>query len=117
MELIPALLHGRRILSLPEVADATVQDLNRKSMTRRAKYLSKPLVHFLQRWKKEYLVDLLEYQKMKSLNAGQEVIHEGDVVSIHDSTQKKRMSEAGICEITDTRKGSRSAWSGSENKL
>ena len=32
------LLHGRRILSLPEVTDVTVQELNRENMTRRAKY-------------------------------------------------------------------------------
>ena len=31
------LLHGRRIPSLPEVADVTVQELNRESMTTRAK--------------------------------------------------------------------------------
>ena len=85
------LLHGRRILSLPEVADVTVQEQRkyRESMTRRAKYLSTLLVHFWRRWKKEYLVGLREYHWMKSLNAGQEVIHEGDVVSIHDSTLKK----------------------------
>ena len=32
------LLLRRRILSLPEVADVTVQELNRESMTRRAKF-------------------------------------------------------------------------------
>ena len=40
------LLHGRRILSLLEVADVTVQEMNRESMTRRAKCLSTVLVHF-----------------------------------------------------------------------
>ena len=33
---------------------------------------------------------------MKSLNAGQEVIHEGDVVSIHDSTLKKGFWRRGL---------------------
>ena len=94
------LLHGRRILSLPEVADVTVQELNRESMTRRAKYLSTLLVHFWRRWKKEYLVGLREYHRnrMKSLNAGQEVIQEGDVVSIHDSTLKKGFWRLGLVE-------------------
>ena len=84
------LLHGRRIPSLPEVADVTVQELNRESMTRRAKYLSTLLVHFWRWWKKEYLVGMREYHRMKSLNAGQEVIHEGDVVSIHDDSTLKK---------------------------
>ena len=54
--------------------------------------MSTLLVHFWRRWKKEeYLVGLREYHRMNSLNAGQEVIHEGDVVSIHDnSTLKNR---------------------------
>ena len=92
------LLHGRRILSLPEVADVTVQELNRETMTRRAKYMSTLLVHFWRRWKKEYLVGLREYHRMKSLNAGQEVIQEGDVVSIHDSTLKKGFWRLGLVE-------------------
>ena len=33
---------------------------------------------------------------MKSLNAGKEVIHEGDVVSIHDSTLKKEFWKLGL---------------------
>ena len=69
-------------MSFPEVADVTVQELNRESMTRRVKYLSMLLVHFWRLWKKEYLVGIREYHRMKSLNAGQEVIYEGDVVSI-----------------------------------
>ena len=92
------LLHGRRILSLPEVADITVQELNKESMTRRVKYLSALLVHFWRGWKKEYLVGLREYHRMKSLNAGQEVIQEGDVVSIHDSTLKKGFWRLGLAE-------------------
>ena len=92
------LLHGRRILSLPEVADVTVQELNRENMTRRAKYLSTLLVHFWRRWKKEDLVGLREYHRMKSLNAGQEVIQEGDVVSIHDRTLKKGFWRLGLVE-------------------
>ena len=113
------LLHGRRILSLPEVADVTVQELNRESMTRRAKYLNTLLVHFLRRWKKEYLVGLREYHRMKSLNAGQEVIQEGDVVSIHDSTLnfEERILETWTFRISHTRKGSRSAWSRSKSML
>ena len=55
------------------------------------------------------------YHQVKSLNAGQEVIHEVDVVSIHDSNLKKGFWKLGIVKITDTRKGSRSAWSRSEN--
>ena len=111
------LLHGRSILSLPEVADVTVQELNREGMTRRAKYLSTLLVHFWRRWKKEYPVGLREYHRMKSLNAEQEVIQEGDVVSIHDSTLKKGFWRLKTCRISHTRKGSRSAWSRSKSML
>ena len=56
------LLHGRRILSLPEVESSSVANLKlgNSVVTRRIKHLSVLLSRYWNEWRRYYLLDLRE---------------------------------------------------------
>ena len=52
-----SLLHGHRVLNLPDLscAHGTVDiDVSQETLSKRAKYLGKIMEHFLKCWKSEY---------------------------------------------------------------
>ena len=60
------------------------------TLVRRERYLDGLLAHFRNRWKKEYLKGICEYQKLKG-GERRRVIQVGDIVHIYaDKTPRQR---------------------------
>ena len=86
------LVIGRRLSDQSPVVTAPVNTL-----TRRERYLDGLLAHFRNRWKKEYLTGIREYQEIKG-GEPRRVIQVGDIVHIYaDKTprQQWRMGKVG----------------------
>ena len=75
------LMHGKRLLTLPD-ADLTLEEENdRHVLTRREAYLIRTLCHYWRRWKGEYL---LKYHSLSVKKKNLPSIQEGDIVIIHE---------------------------------
>ena len=77
------LLTGRRLLSRAILPTDDVPNETVESLSNRAKYLHTLIVHYENRWKKEYLTELREFQKNKDRLPARQV-EIGDVVLIEE---------------------------------
>ena len=101
------LILGRRLLTLPDhlcQADSDIDygTTSRVVLNRRMRYLQTVLEQFWQRWKQEYLLELIENHRYRK-GEGTNRIAVGDVVIVHEDTQRG-MWRLGIVEETLTGK-------------
>ena len=54
--------------------------------------------HFWDRWKKEYLVNLREYQKIKHPNKHQQIVNVKDIVTVQEDKMPRSAWKVGIVE-------------------
>ena len=93
------LLCGRRLSPLSENIDTSFDEAENElqsNMTKRFLYLSRKLNHFWNRWRKEYLVDLREFHKLKDARVAN--ISKGDLVLIQEDNVKRGHWKIGIVE-------------------
>ena len=93
------LLCGRRISPLSENVDTFFGESENElqgNMTKRFLYLSRKLSRFWNHWRKEYLVDLREFHKMKDARAAN--ISKGDLVLIQEDNVKRGQWKIGVIE-------------------
>ena len=81
------LIHGRRLKSLP---DENIEEAveNETNCRKRFRHLTLRLVHFWNRWRKEYLTDLREFHKAKSSSENRKPIEVGDVVIVFEENSE-----------------------------
>ena len=88
------LLHGRRLLSLPDnlsyddEADDEDFEIDVTTLSRRVKHLNSTLNQFWRRWRAEYLLELRDSHRYHK-NGSPETIAIGDVVVVHDEGQPR----------------------------
>ena len=86
------LVIARRLL---DQSLATTVPVN--TLPRRERYLDGPLTHFRNQWKKEYLTEIREYQKLKG-GEPRRTIQEGDVVHIYTDKTPRQQWRIGKVE-------------------
>ena len=91
--LIPShLLHGCRLLSLPEnfsycePLDDEDFEVERTQVAKRVKHLNNVLNHFWRRWRQEYLTELRECHRYSQGKESAPTIQTGDVVLLYDDS-------------------------------
>ena len=85
--LTPAsLIYGRRIATTPNESQYEIVSAN-KSLTRRAKYQSRVLKNFTDRWRKEYLLSIRESSRVQ--NNKSNVISVGDIVILKNENTSR----------------------------
>ena len=91
------LVSGRWMLSLPDLPTKVVENpiSTRDSVSRRARYLQSLMNHLWNRWRREYLPALREAHRLKGASPS-EVVHKGDVVSIHDESLPRTLWRTGV---------------------
>lgn len=88
------LLHGRRLLSLPDhrttgdLSDPDVE-LSPTDLSKRANHLSNVMNHFWHRWKNEYLIDLRDSHRHSGKSSNSTPIAVGDIVVVHDEERPR----------------------------
>ena len=93
------LIHGRRLtpLSTGFSTYGSYDDYDAPlNLSKRFLYLTKTLSHFWNRWRREYLPDLREGHRMKTISSAE--VKTGDVVVIQDDNVKRGMWKTGIVE-------------------
>ena len=80
---------GRRLLSLPDnltylAPEDEDFEVTGESIQRRAKHLNSVLNHFWKRWSKEYLLELRETHRQRSVRGTSAPVKPGDVVLVHN---------------------------------
>ena len=84
------LMHGKRLLTLPD-ADLTLEEEDdRHVLTRREAYLIRTLCHYWRRWKGEYLLESREDHNLSVKKKNLPSIQEGDIVIIHEEGRVPR---------------------------
>ena len=97
------LMHGKRLLTLPD-ADLTLEEEDdRHVLARREAYLIRTLCHYWRRWKGEYLLESREYHNLSVKKKNLPSIQEGDIVIIHE----ERRSTKATVEIRKGREADR----------
>ena len=85
------LLVGRRLLSLPdhlchlEPEDDEDFELNTTSVQKRVKHLNNIINHFWRRWRREYLLELRDTQRVRVSKGVKKTLTDGDIVLLHDA--------------------------------
>jgi hypothetical protein len=97
------LLHGRRLLNLPDAnVKATldaVHEVSTSDLSRRMKHLSNLMNHFWLRWRNEYLLELREAHRHSARKRGKaDIVKIGDVVIVHDDDQPRGLWRLGRIE-------------------
>ena len=97
------LITGRRILSLPNIADGECADevVSQESLTKRMKYVNSVLQHYWRRWSREYVVNLREFHKSKNPK-NQRIVTPGEVVLVHDEKTPRQSWKIGRIIETQT---------------
>ena len=87
------LVIGKRLLNMPEYTSEEEDFSNEtpNDARKREQYLSKVMAHYWRRWKREYLVDLREYQRMQWRTRHRPEISKGDVVTIENENNRNRL--------------------------
>ena len=91
------LIYGRRIKTLPDEITEPEDAMNDDSCSSRFKYLSTRLSHFWNRWRKEYLANLREFQKCRS-GKKERLVEVGDVVVVYEEERKRGELRMGVVE-------------------
>jgi hypothetical protein len=91
------LIHGRRLKSMP---DENIEEAveNETNCSKRFRHLTLRLVHFWNRWRKEYLTDLREFHKAKSSSENRKPIEVGDVVIVFEENKKRAQWKTAVVE-------------------
>ena len=94
--LTPAhLICGRRLLSIPD--HAVEDDVTDSKLLKRFRYLARKKEHFWNRWRREYLADLREYQKgTKQING--RVVKVGEPVLVYEEHVSRCNWKVGVVE-------------------
>ena len=97
------LITGRRILSLPNIADGECADevVSQESLTKRMKYVNSVLQHYWRRWSREYVIDLREFHKSKNPK-NQRIVTNREVVLVHDEKTPRQSWKIGRIIETQT---------------
>ena len=88
------LLHGRRLLSLPDnsstrdLSDPDVE-LSSNDSSKRVNHLNNVMSHFWNRWKNEYLMELRDSHRHTSKSTNPTPIAVGDMVVVHDEERPR----------------------------
>ena len=87
------LVIGKRLLNMPEYTSEEEDFSNETPIDarKREQYLSKVMAHYWRRWKREYLVDLREYQRMQWRTRHRPEISKGDVVTIENENNRNKL--------------------------
>ena len=88
------LLHGRRLLNLPDsvnTRDLSDPDFEMSStdLSKRMSHLSNAMNHFWYRWKNEYLMELRDSHRRSAKSSNPTPIAVGDIVVVHDEEQPR----------------------------
>lgn len=97
------LLHGRRLLNLPDVNKSDEInldiDVSEADLSKRMKHLSTLMNHFWKRWRNEYLLELRDSHRQYAKKCGRtKQVQVGDVVVVHDDDQPRGMWRLGRIE-------------------
>ena len=101
------LIIGRRILSLPNIADGECADevVSQELLTKRMKYVNSVLQQYWHRWSKAYVVNLREFHKSNN-KQNQMIVIPGEVVLVHDEkTPRQRWKIGRIIETQTSANG------------
>ncbi|XP_046857876.1 uncharacterized protein LOC124451299 [Xenia sp. Carnegie-2017] len=90
------LVTGRRLLSMPDDVSGE-EESDEGYCKKRYQYLSKKKIHFWNRWRKVYLVDLREFHKQDKDNTNR-VVQRGDVVTVYEDNVKRGNWKTGVIE-------------------
>ena len=96
------LLHGRRIMSLPdhlchESEDEDYTVVNEPGvLSRRLVYVNKTLDQFWKRWRLEYLLELRESRRYHRGHVNPSQVSVGDVVIVHSADQPRGFWKLGL---------------------
>ena len=92
------LIFGRRFSPLSENIDpyVDIDEGSKDEFSKRFLYLTRKLQHFWNRWRREYLVDLREFHKLKQQKPAD--VAKDDVVLIHEDNVKRGERKMGVIE-------------------
>ena len=91
------LINGRNLLQEPNESHFEIVN-NHEALSKRARYHRKLLEHFTQRWRKEYLVSLMEAYKSKQVTK-QPLISVGDVCILKNDQAKRAFWK--LCKVSE----------------
>ena len=81
------LIYGRRLINLPEEVRDDEEE-NERGFLKRFRYLAKLRIHFWNRWRKEYLVDLREHHRGNK-EGKHDKVSVGELVLVHEDNVKR----------------------------
>ena len=87
------LLTGRRLLSIPDESKVAEEESSEvEILTRRQRYVTSLLSHFLSRWKREYVVELREHHRVlqKGAVSNSPSVEIGDIVTVMEEGKSSR---------------------------
>ena len=95
-------MHGRRILSLPEVIGNRQPSFDHagssEDLPRRRNYLGLLLGHFWRRWSREYVTELRNMHRQKARTRSSIAVSEGNVVTVFEDNLPRSQLKLGRVE-------------------
>ena len=99
-----SLVIGRRLLD-QESLSSDIEISDKKSLTKRARYLETLLSHFFNRWKSEYLPSLREHHRVKSQQSNR-TAQAGDIVCVYkDKIPRQKWTLGRITRLLPGKEG------------
>ena len=99
------LINGRNFAMLPNDGHYQIVSTH-ESLSKRARYHRKVLTHFIKKWQREYLLNLLEAHRPKGANK-EPSINVGDVVLLRDEQTKRNFWKlCRVVELLESKDGS-----------
>ena len=99
------LINGRNLAMLPNDGHYEIVSTH-ESLSKRARYHRKVLSHFIKKWQREYLLNLLEAHRPKGANK-EPSINVGDVVLLRDEQTKRNFWKlCRVVELLESKDGS-----------
>ena len=99
------LINGRNLAMLPNDGHYEIVSTH-ESLSKRARYHRKVLSHFIKKWQREYLLNLLEAHRPKGANK-EPSINVGDVVLLRDEQTKRSFWKlCRVVELLESKDGS-----------
>ncbi|CAB3999832.1 Hypothetical predicted protein, partial [Paramuricea clavata] len=87
-----------RIKGMPDEIVEPDDYANKSTCDERFRYLTTRLKHFWKRWRREYLVNLREYHKLRADDHGVAKVNVGDVVTVFEEDVKRNKWKLGVVE-------------------